>query len=119
METQTIAERVAHNQDAFRHANERIEEAADVMAGHIESVPFICECPDRSCTAIVALKRHEYESVRRQGNTFLVAPGHEVVVVEGVQIARVGQEFDHFSLMVKVGEAGRTAEELDPRAGEV
>jgi uncharacterized Zn-binding protein involved in type VI secretion len=118
METQTIAERVAHNEDAFRKANERIEEAADDMAGHMQSMPFICECPDRSCTAIIPLKRHEYETVRRRGNTFLVAPGHEVVVVEGIQIARVGQTFDHFSLMVKVGEAGRTAEELDPRAGD-
>jgi hypothetical protein len=45
-----------------------------------------------------------------------VAPGHEVVEVESVTIARVGHRSDRFTLMVKVDEAAERAEELDPRS---
>ena len=115
MDVQTIADRVAENQDAFRRANEQIEGAADSIGGDLERLPFICECPKRECVEIAKLKRHEYEGVRARGNTFLVGPGHEVCVVEGVTIARVAQKFDAYSLMEKVGDAGNKAMELDPR----
>jgi hypothetical protein len=116
VETGTIAERVAENQDAFRQANEGIETAADEVARDLELLPFICECPDRGCTAIAQLKRHEYECVRAKGNRFFVVPGHEVLNVDGIPIARVGQKFERFSIMEKVGQAGERAKELDPRA---
>jgi hypothetical protein len=114
--TETIALRIAGNQHAFREANERIEETAGGLLHDIELLPFICECPDRDCVEIARLKRHEYECVRAKGNRFFVVPGHEVVEVEGETVARVGQRFDRFSIMEKVGEAGERAKELDPRA---
>jgi hypothetical protein len=114
METETIAARVAENEDAFRRANERIETAAEGIRFGL--IPFICECPDRGCTSLARLKAHEYERVRASGNRFLVVPGHEVISVDGVTIARVGQKFDRYSMMEKVGEAGERAKELDPRA---
>jgi hypothetical protein len=117
VETETIAERVAENQDAFRQANERIETAADEIARDVEFFPFICECPDRSCVETAKLNRHEYEDVRAKGNRFFVAPGHEVLNVEGVTIARVAQKFERYTIMEKVGEAGERAKELDPRSG--
>jgi hypothetical protein len=113
--TETVAERVAHNEHAFREANERIEATADNIPLASEPIPFICECPVPSCTEIARLTREEYERVRDQGNTFLVAPGHEVIVVEGVTIARLVEKFERFSFMEKVGEAGEVAEQLDPR----
>jgi len=116
MDVQTISDRVAENQDAFRRANEQIEGAADSIGGDLEQLPFICECPKRECFEIAQLKRHEYENVRASGNTFLVAPGHEVFAVEGVTIARLAQRFDAYSLMEKIGDAGKRAKELDPRA---
>ena len=116
MDVQTISDRVAENQDAFRRANEQIEGAADSIGGDLERLPFICECPKRECFEIAQLKRHEYENVRASGNTFLVAPGHEVFAVEGVTIARLAQRFDAYSLMEKIGDAGKRAMELDPRA---
>ena len=115
MDVQTIADRVAENQDAFRRANEHIEGAADSIGGDRDLLPFICECPQRTCVEIVKLKRNEYEGARERGNTFLVMPGHEVCVVEGVRTARVVQRFDTYSLMEKVGEAANRATELDPR----
>jgi hypothetical protein len=116
MDVQTIADRVAENQDAFRQANEEIEDAADSIGGDLDPLPFICECPKRECFEIARLTRQEYESVRASGNTFLVAPGHEVFAVEGVTTARLAQKFDAYSLMEKVGAAGERANELDPRA---
>ena len=72
--------------------------------------------PEAPCFEIAQLKRHEYENVRARGNTFLVAPGHEVFAVEGVTIARLAQRFDAYSLMEKIGDAAERATELDPRA---
>jgi hypothetical protein len=118
MEVQTVADRVAENQDAFRRANERIEGVADSIGGGLERLPFLCECPTRECVEVAMLTRHEYESVRARGNTFFVAPGHEVCEVEGVTIARLAQRFDRYSLMEKVGDAGKRAAELDPRAAQ-
>jgi hypothetical protein len=115
MDLQIIADRVAENQDAFRRANERIEGAADSMGGDLDRLPFICECSRRECVEIARLTRHEYENVRANGDTFLVAPGHEMCAVDGVTIARVMEKFDAFSLMQKVGEAARRARDLDPR----
>ena len=108
-------ERVAYNEATFRDANERIEAAADGMV-HLDMIPFICECPIVSCTEIVSLTREQYERVRERGNTFLVADGHEVTHVDGVEIARVFEPHDGFTIMAKVGEAGRIAEELNPRS---
>jgi hypothetical protein len=116
MKVQTTADRVAENQDAFRRANEAIERAADSIGGDMELLPFLCECPKRECFEIARLTRQEYENVRASGSTFLVAPGHEVCVVDGVTTARLAQRFDTYSLMEKVGDAGKRADELDPRA---
>ena len=116
MDVETIAHRVAENQDAFRRANEQIEEAADKIGADLGLLPFLCECPAVECVEIVQLTREEYETVRGQGNTFLVASGHEVTELEGVSVARVDQRLDRFSLMEKIDEAGDRAIELDPRA---
>jgi hypothetical protein len=63
------------------------------------------------------LDRSEYEAVRRDGRTFLVAPGHEVLEVDGVPIARIVDRCERFSTMEKVGDAGAIVEELDRRGG--
>jgi hypothetical protein len=73
------------------------------------------KCPNRDCTQITKLERSEYEAVRQGARTFLVAPGHEVVEVDGVPIARIVEQSERFSTMEKIGEAGAIVEELDPR----
>ena len=117
MHTQTIAERVALNQHAFREVNERLEQSADDVAPHMQLIPFLCECPNRDCTEITRLGRSEYEAVREGGRTFLVAPGHEVIEVDGVPIARIVDSGERFSTMEKIGEAGAIVEQLDRRGG--
>jgi hypothetical protein len=108
------AERVAHNQAAFRDANERIEDAADAMLD-LHEIPLLCECPQRECTEIGRLTRKEYERVRSEGAWFWVVPGHETTTVDGVEVARVLERHERFTVLEKVGEAGAVAEALDPR----
>jgi hypothetical protein len=110
------SERVAQNQIAFRDANERLGEAAERLLGDETLAPFLCECPDRSCTEIVRLSLSDYERVRARGDWFLVAPGHEVCVVDGVDTARVESRHERWSLMEKIAEAGAIARAADPRS---
>ena len=53
-ETDLTAERVAHNNAVFREANERIQGAAEAY-GLDGFLPFLCECPDPTCTTIVEM----------------------------------------------------------------
>ena len=109
-----IAERAARNQSLFREANERIEAAA-VDVGGSEPLPFVCECPEQGCTTIVRLAAGEYAVVREDGARFCVAPGHEVCEIDGVEVARVVERRDRFTLMEKVGIAGELARRLATR----
>jgi hypothetical protein len=115
---ETTSERVARNQSTFRAANEKIEDAAQVMFDGEQPgrLPFICECPDRGCTAIALLTFEEYETVRSRGDTFFVVPGDEVCEVDGERVAEVVDRSDRFTVMAKVGHAAAVAVELDPRA---
>jgi hypothetical protein len=68
-------ERVAQNDAAFRLANEEILQSArdyDVT----EAIPFLCDCPDASCTAVIRLAATEYERIRAEPHRFFNAPGH-------------------------------------------
>jgi hypothetical protein len=111
----TTAARVARNEDAVRRVNERIIDTANELDANLRLLPFICECPERDCTNVVRLTVEEYEEARSSGRTFLVAPGHEPTVVDGVTVARLVKTLGRFSLMEKIGETGEVAEQLDPR----
>ena len=105
------AERVARNDAVFRAANERIERAAEKNAV-LQGIPFICECADRSCTAILTLSHGEYEEVRSNARWFLNAPGHDAAGGEWVQVV---EERDGWVLVEKLGRAGEIVEQLDSR----
>jgi hypothetical protein len=109
------AERVARNQSTFRDANEHIEKRAAELLGDSSSIPFICECPEPTCTSIAKLSLVEYEMVRSHGEWFLAIPGHETCLVDGEHVARVERRYANFSLMEKIGRARDAARELDPR----
>jgi hypothetical protein len=107
-------ERIARNEAAFRDANERIENAAEAIGG-LDEIPFVCECALPKCTELARLSLEDYERVRSHGTTFWVVPGHEITHVDGVEVARIVDERPAFTVLEKVGEPGRIAEELDPR----
>jgi predicted NBD/HSP70 family sugar kinase len=103
-------ERFARNEALFREANERIEE---VSRRHEigDNLEFLCECGRRDCLETIALARAEYEAVRREGDRFFVAPGHELPEVE-----RVVERHERYFVVEKLGQAGELAEAQDPRA---
>jgi hypothetical protein len=106
----TPEERKARTESAFRAVNERIAENAQRFeAGSTE---FICECSDTQCTARIEASIEDYEQVRADGATFLLAPGHGDSTVELV-LERNG----HFVVVEKVQTAARAlAHRLNPRA---
>jgi hypothetical protein len=106
----TSAERVARNDAAFRQANEAIESTA--LRLDIPDVPFICECADPGCSAIVQLTLEEYERVRSESTHFLTTPGHES---SAGPHARVVRRHPSYLVVEKIGEAGEIAAALDER----
>lgn len=109
----TTAERVARNQAIFREANEGIE-SASTEYGVSGVIPFICECADPTCTAILRVDLAEYERVRAEPTRFVNALGH-YRSAEG--FAKVVEERDGYEIVEKLGEAGEIASDLDPRDG--
>lgn len=104
-------ERRATTESLFRDVNERIAESAERFEA--ESTEFVCECADPACTDRVAGRLDEYEEVRAEPTTFLIAPGHEQPDIERV-VAKRGR----FQIVEKVQEiARRTVIRLDPRSG--
>lgn len=105
------AERVARNDAMFRVANEEImAKAAEWKVDGL--LPALCECADPHCTTVVRVTPRQYEAVRSDPRWFLTAPGHEV---NDQGWGHVVTENDRFVVVEKVGEAGKLAEELDPR----
>ena len=102
----------ARTESAFREVNERIAESAERFdAGSTE---FICECADPDCTHRVEASLDEYEEVREDGATFMLAPGHGDGSIE-----RVVEHRGHFMIVEKVHAAARSiVRRLDPRAAE-
>jgi hypothetical protein len=110
------AERVARNDATFREANEQISDVAASMELSDEGMlPFICECADMGCTEIVRLTAREYEAVRQSPVLFINARGHER---NALGWGRVVDEFDRYTVVEKIGQAGEIVAELDPRGAE-
>jgi len=106
---ESYAGRIGQNEALFRDINERIE--AGRWPGEAgELVAFRCECGMLRCTTLVELTISEYESVRADSRRFVLAPGHELPVVEVVVACGRGHV-----VVEKVGEAGLVADRSDPR----
>ena len=102
----------ARTESAFREVNERIAESAERFdAGSTE---FICECADPDCIHRVEASLDEYEEVREDGATFLLAPGHGDGSIE-----RVVEHRGNFMIVEKMQATARAlVRRLDPRAAE-
>jgi len=105
----TTAARIAENQSLFREANEKIESGAEAMHFH-HDVPFICECADTRCTAIVRLDLHEYENVREHARRFFVIPEHADIAKDADAAVVVANHAD-YTVLDKIGVAGKIAEQ--------
>lgn len=105
-------EKRAANEAMFRAANERIRAAERKLRPPLERVPYLCECDDVRCQEPIRLTAGEYERVREDGATFLVAPGHS-------SDGNVVSQHDHYSVVRKHDRGGEVARSLDPRKEEV
>ena len=99
----------ARTQSLFREVNERVVEMSGFDVSSAE-MRLLCECADEGCVEPIGVAAGEYESVRRDGNRFFVIRGHVYPEIE-----RVVADVDGYQVVEKFGEAGRTAERLDPR----
>jgi hypothetical protein len=103
--------RIAKTESLFRDVNERIAETADRFQSR--HATFVCECADPACTQRVDVTLDDYERVRAEPTTFVLAPGHEL---EG-RLERVVAERPGYRIVEKVEQALRDhVTRLDPRA---
>ncbi len=109
------AERLVRNQARFREVNEEVRRAAAALtdpSGEPDApFEFLCECVRRDCQTMILLTLGEYEAVRADAASFVLAPGHEDESIE-----RVTQDGPRFRIVRKIHpEPIRAAVELDPR----
>jgi hypothetical protein len=102
--------RRARTEALFRDVNERIAESAQRFEA--PSTQFVCECADAGCTNRLEATLDEYEDVRADGATFMLANGHAHDDIE-----RVVADRGRFQIVEKVQATVRaTVQRLDPRA---
>jgi hypothetical protein len=90
--------------------NERIAESAQRFEA--PSTQFVCECADAGCTHRLEATLDEYEDVRADGATFMLANGHAHDDIE-----RVVSDRGRFQIVEKVQSTVRaTVQRLNPRA---
>jgi hypothetical protein len=70
-------ERIQHNNEVFREANESIRAAVAAYDHGLEQIPFLCECPVEDCVEVVRLTEEEYGAVRADPSHYVTAVGHE------------------------------------------
>jgi hypothetical protein len=100
-------QRAVENEAAFRAANESLHDVfTDMEAARTELCPFLCECADRGCTAVIKIRLERYEQVREHPARFLVVPGHKE------SSETVIDEDDACQVIEKTGAAGMTARAL-------
>ena len=99
----------ARTEALFRDVNERIAESAERFDA--SSTQFVCECADANCTHRLEATLNEYEHVREDGATFMIAPGHEQADIE-----RVVERRSRFQVVEKMQATVReTVRRLNPR----
>ena len=100
----------ARTEALFRDVNERIAESAQRFDA--SSTQFVCECADPGCTHRLEATLDEYEDVRSDGTTFMLAPGHEHTDIERV----IDASRKRFHIVEKVQATVReTVRRLNPR----
>jgi hypothetical protein len=100
--------RLAKNEAIFRAGNESIDKVA---GGGVETVPYLCECGEKSCLARVVLTAAEYEVVRSHPARFFVVPGHEDLTAGEVVV----EQRDRFTVVEKQGEERELVERVTPQ----
>jgi hypothetical protein len=104
-----VEQRIAANEARFREVNEAISRGQWPGEGEA-AVGFRCECAALGCNRVVELTFPDYERVRAHPRRFVVFPDHHREEIEKVVETRPG-----YLVVEKIDEAGKWAEETDPR----
>jgi len=75
--TERTVDRIQHNNQVFRQANEGIRDSVESYDHELEEIPFLCECPVEDCVEILRLTEEQYAAVRANPKHFMTASGHE------------------------------------------
>jgi hypothetical protein len=114
VDAQAREQRAAENEAAFRAANEslrrRFTDGDAEEEAPLEPLPFLCECANRECTAVIEIPLEVYEQVRDHPARFLIVPGHKQ------PSERIIDGDDAYHVIEKTGTAGETARALWHRA---
>jgi len=106
--------RAAKNQSLFREINERVKGLNEAFSTITDSGDWVCECANDSCTERVELSLEEYEAVRAAGGAlFFVAPSEEHFWPD---VERLVERKERYWVVEKLRDAGRLAEQADPRS---
>lgn len=69
-------EGLARNQENFRYANHRFEEAVNHADMDGRVVPFLCECSDERCLGRIEISLPQYDDAHLLPNTYVIMTGH-------------------------------------------
>lgn len=120
---QTPSERrMTENEVVFRNFNESVQKSFDTaqkiakedgqeLIVHDQDFPlqFYCECSDENCQKRISITPHEYGSLHKRRNIFMVLPGHETN-----QIEQIVHTNDTYSLVEKFDVPDQTVTTLKP-----
>lgn len=98
---------IAERQLEFRAQNERIFASADALA-MLGPIPFVCECADLACTAIVRMSDDEYDTITQHPRRFFNISGHEAAAV-GAGAEEIVTVVGDLTVVDKSGAAGDIA----------
>ena len=104
-------ERVARNDATFRDANERIFRSAREYK-ITDAIPFLCECADPACTAIIRLSAEAYDRIRADARRFFYSPGHSEPFLNTLEVV---ERHPTYEVVAQTGRAAEIVEQLNPR----
>ena len=107
--------RAAENQSLFREVNERVKDL-NVRFSFVTKVgDWICECANDTCFEHLALSADEYEAIRRDGASFVVATSDEHVWPD---VERVTERNTRYWVVEMNDRASELAKRANPRPHE-
>jgi hypothetical protein len=102
-------EQATRNEIVFRDANEKIADRRAELDKVEGPTPFLCECEDPACTALLRLAEDDYTRVRSDATQFVIVPGHPT---SGTATDLSGEGW---VCVRKHGRAAELARQADPR----
>jgi hypothetical protein len=89
-------ERQQLNQQMFRAANERLEDAVDGQIPAETLIPFFCECADETCRGRINLDASDYDGIHVDRELYIVLRGHPTMAAE-----ETVEQNSHYSVLRK------------------